>query len=98
MLNTYRSTYNSTPTQKGQVTIPAPMRKKFGIKPGIKVIFEDLNGQLVIKTHDQLVNELAGSLKTNIRWDEKKAFEAVGKMLAQNYLKTLPKKYRPHIK
>lgn len=92
------NTYTSTPTQKGQVTIPAPMRKKFGIKPGRKVIFDDINGQLVIKTHAQLVHELAGSLKTNIKWDKKKAFEAVGKMLAQNYLKTLPKKYRPPIK
>ncbi|HBQ51049.1 TPA: hypothetical protein DD690_03640 [Candidatus Daviesbacteria bacterium] len=91
------NTYSSTPTQKGQVTIPASMRKKFGIKPGKKVIFEDINGQLVIKTHSQLVNELAGSLKTNIKWDKNKAFKAVGEMLAQNYLKTLPKKLRPSI-
>ena len=91
------NTYSSTPTQKGQVTIPASMRKKFGIKPGKKVIFEDINGQLIVKTQAQIVNELAGSLKTNIKWDKKKAFEAVGKMLARNYLKTLPKKSRPNI-
>lgn len=90
--------YSSTVTQKGQATIPSQMRKKFGIKTGEKVIFEDINGQLVIKTHTQMVNELAGSLKTNIKWDKNKAFKAVGEMLAKDYLKTLPKKYWPKIK
>ncbi|TSC88243.1 MAG: hypothetical protein G01um10147_148 [Microgenomates group bacterium Gr01-1014_7] len=92
------NTYSSTVTTKGQATIPNQMREKFGIKPGDKIIFEDINGQLVIKTNSQLINELAGSLKTNIKWDRKKAFEAVGKMLADEYIKTLPKKYRPNFK
>lgn len=89
MLNAYTSSYSSTTTQKGQVTIPAPMRKKFGIKPGRKVIFEDVNGQLVIKTHEQLVNELAGSLKprVKVKYTDKKANEAIGKFLAEEYRK-----------
>lgn len=83
------NTYSSTPTQKGQVTIPAPMRKKYGIKPGRKVIFEDINGQLIIKTHDQLVNELAGSLKprVKVKYTDKKADKAIGKFLAEEYRK-----------
>ena len=27
-------------TQKGQVTIPAPIRKRLGIKPNTKIVFE----------------------------------------------------------
>lgn len=83
--------YTSTLTQKGQATIPVSIRNRLAIHPGEKVVFEEKEGEIVIKNHTQLVEELAGSLKTNIKWDKKKAFEAVGKMLAENYLKTLPK-------
>ncbi len=85
MLNSYTSTI----TSKGQATIPAPIRKKLGIKIGQKIIFEENGQEVYIKTHSQLVNELAGSLKTNIKWDKKKAYKAVGEMLAQRDLRTL---------
>ncbi len=91
------NTYSSTVTSKGQATIPNRIREKFGIKPGDRIIFKDINGQLVIKTHIELVNELAGSLKSNVKWDKKKAYDAVGKMLAQRYIKTLPKHSRPKL-
>ena len=32
--------YTTTITQKGQATIPAPIRKSLGIKPKSKIIFE----------------------------------------------------------
>lgn len=32
---------STTMTVKGQVTIPAELRRKFGLKPGQKVIIED---------------------------------------------------------
>ena len=83
--------YTSTLTQKGQATIPVSIRNRLAINPGEKVVFEEKGEEIVIKNPTQLVEELAGSLKTNIKWDKKKAFEAVGKMLAENYLKTLPK-------
>lgn len=90
--------YHSALTEKGQTTIPAPIRQFLGLKPGQIVTFEKQGKDVLVKNQAQLVNELYGSIKTNIKWDEKKAFEAVGKMLAENYLKTLPKKYRPRIK
>ena len=34
----------TTMTVKGQITIPANLRKKFGLKPGNKVIVEERNG------------------------------------------------------
>lgn len=93
------NTYSSTLTSKGQATIPAPIRKELGLNPGERLLFEQ-NGQgVTLKTHSQLVNELYGSLKpkTNIKWNKEKAYEAVGRMLAKRYIKTLPKEFRPKV-
>lgn len=84
--------YISTVTQKGQTTIPAFIRHKLGIKPKGKVIFEQKGEEFIIKPLadlDSLVDSLYGSLKTNIKWNKKKAYQAVGKMLAERHLKTL---------
>lgn len=83
------NTYSSTITSKGQATIPAPIRKKLNIEPGEKLIFES-NGQMIyIKTHTQLVNELAGSLKPKIKvkYTDRKANKVIGEYLAREYLK-----------
>lgn len=90
--------YTSTLTSKGQATIPAPIREKLGILSGQKVVFDVTNGEVVIKNQAKLIDELYGSLKTNIKWNKGRAYGAVGKMLAANYLKTLPKKYWPKVK
>lgn len=90
--------YTSTLTSKGQATIPAPIREKLGILSGQKVVFDTTNDEVIIKNQAKLVDELYGSLKTNIKWDKKKAYTAVGKMLGEAYLKTLPKKYWPRVK
>ena len=81
--------YTSTVTQKGQATIPAPIRIRLGIKPGQKVLFEENGKDIVIRNQANIVDELYGSIKTNIKWDKKKAYEAVGKMLAKRHLKSL---------
>jgi len=36
-------------TSKGQVLIPARLRRKHGIKSGEKVIFVEVNGQLIVQ-------------------------------------------------
>lgn len=90
--------YHSAITQKGQATIPAPIRQFLGLELGQIITFEKKGKEVILKNQDKLVNELYGSIKTNIKWNKKKAYEAVGKMLAENYLKTLPRKYRPSIK
>ncbi len=90
--------YYSTVTSKGQATIPAPLRKKLGLQTGQKVIFEEKENEIVIKTQSQIIDELYGSLKTDIKWDKRKAFGVVGQMMAKRYLKTLPKNLRPKLK
>lgn len=80
--------YITSVTSKGQATIPAPVRKKLGIKPGQKIFFKDQGNQIVIEPAVD-VDSLYGSLKTNKKWDKQKAHEAVGKMLTERYFKTL---------
>lgn len=94
------NSYSSTVTSKGQATIPAPLRKELGIKVGEKLIFETNGNSILVKTQSQLINELYGSLKPKIKvkYSDKMADEAIGKMLGQEYIKTLPKKYRPNFK
>ena len=36
-------------SSRGQITLPAELRKQFGIKSGAPVIIEDRNGELVLK-------------------------------------------------
>lgn len=42
----------TTITQKGQVTIPADIRRQLGLKPGQAVRFEFRNGEAVVKVDD----------------------------------------------
>ncbi len=35
--------------ERGQITIPQALRKKYGIKPKQPVVIEDRNGEIVIK-------------------------------------------------
>lgn len=81
--------YSSTLTSKGQATIPVSIRKKLDIKPGERLLFEENERGFILKTHSQLVNELAGSLKpkVKVRYTDKLADEAIGKFLAEEYRK-----------
>ena len=82
--------YTSTVTTKGQATIPAPIRKKLGIKPGEKLIFEEKGKEITMKKIPNFL-DLLGSIKTKKKYNEKAINKAIGKMLAQRYLKTLSK-------
>lgn len=54
----------STTTVKGQVVIPAPLRRKFGINPGTKVHFSEEEGRIVLRpvTRDY-IRSVRGMLK-----------------------------------
>jgi AbrB family looped-hinge helix DNA binding protein len=38
---------NSTVSEKGQITIPQKLRNQLGLKPGVVIDFENINGKLV---------------------------------------------------
>jgi len=56
---------NATVRSKGQVVIPAELRKKHGIRPGTKVAFmEDPFGGLMLKPiNEEYIDRIAGCLK-----------------------------------
>jgi len=56
----------SVVTVKGQIVIPAKIRRKFGIKKGTKIAFIEQNGKLIIQPLDKNYFEsLSGILGTD---------------------------------
>lgn len=53
----------ATTTTKGQIVIPAELRKKYGIKPGTRVRFIDEGERIVLQPiTDEYIHSLRGSL------------------------------------
>jgi AbrB family looped-hinge helix DNA binding protein len=51
-------------TVKGQIVIPAVLRRKYGIKNGTKIIVTDVGDAIVLKpVTEQYLKNLQGSLK-----------------------------------
>ncbi len=76
--------YATTLTQKGQVTIPAPLRRRLKLKRGSKISFVEKKAGVVIEVIPDLLS-LKGSLKTTKKYDEQKVNDAVGRYLAKRY-------------
>ncbi|MEW5965760.1 MAG: AbrB/MazE/SpoVT family DNA-binding domain-containing protein [Pseudomonadota bacterium] len=55
-------------SSRGQITLPAEVRKQFGIKSGEPVIIEERNGELVLKPATVLEVEIY-SPKQIAEWD-----------------------------
>ena len=52
-------------TAKGQIVIPARLRRKYGIKKGTPVSVSDRNGEIVLQPlTDEYIRSLAGIAKT----------------------------------
>ena len=55
----------SVVTTKGQLVVPAKIRRKFGIKKGTRIAFIEQNGKLVIQPLDRAYfDNLSGVLGT----------------------------------
>ena len=51
-------------TIKGQIVIPASLRRKYGIKNGTKIIVTDIGDAIILKpVTEQYLRTLQGSLK-----------------------------------
>ena len=51
-------------TVKGQIVIPASLRRKYGIKNGTKIIVTDIGDAILLKpVTEQYLQNLQGSLK-----------------------------------
>lgn len=76
----------ATVTQKGQVTIPAEFRRRFGIEPRTKVSFFEENGELKIKPAVNFF-DLRGSIKTRKPFDVKKMTKAAKTYVSERFAK-----------
>lgn len=53
-------------TSKGQLLIPKRLREKYGIEPGVKVIFEETPGGVLVKPmNEHFFKKYIGVLKGN---------------------------------
>jgi AbrB family looped-hinge helix DNA binding protein len=68
-------------TRKGQITIPVELRRKYGIKKGTKMIFEDSGSGIALKVVPRL-EDLAGIDAGKMTLDQ--AFEMLDKMRAED--------------
>ncbi|MBX3070704.1 MAG: AbrB/MazE/SpoVT family DNA-binding domain-containing protein [Thermomicrobiales bacterium] len=54
---------SSVVTRKGQITIPADIRKELNIKEGDRMIFVRQNGSVQMLTPEEIVRRTSGSLR-----------------------------------
>ncbi|MCP4408783.1 MAG: AbrB/MazE/SpoVT family DNA-binding domain-containing protein [Gammaproteobacteria bacterium] len=62
-------------SSRGQITLPATLRKRLGIKPGDVIIMEDRNGEIILKPAAVLEIELYTDVQIE-RWDEEDRLES----------------------
>lgn len=79
--------FTTSVTQKGQATIPAPIRKRLGINPNTKIVFElkDNNEASIKPVIDFL--SLKGSIKTNRPFDLNAMEKAIEDEVINKYVK-----------
>ena len=76
-------------TQKGQATIPAPIRKKLGIKPNTKIVFELKNENEATLQPVADFFAMKGSVKSNKPFDINAMEKAVSEAIVNKYVKKL---------
>ena len=57
------ASYGTKISSKGQVVIPAELRKRYGLKRGTRAVWREQKGQLILTPIERLLDEIQGSLK-----------------------------------
>ncbi len=78
--------FTTSVTQKGQATIPVLIRKKLGIKPNDKIIFELKGNEASIKPMTDFFS-LKGSVKSKKPFDIVAMDKAVEQAIVNKYVK-----------
>lgn len=76
--------YTVSITSQGQISIPAPIRKKLKLDKSKKAIVIEQNGKVLIEPVSDLL-DLKGSLKTNIKASPNQIRESFGDYLAKRH-------------
>lgn len=69
----------ATVGERGQVTIPKPLRDRMGLGAGQRVDIEEQDGELVLRKvfEDDAIARVYGTLKLPDGWDTDSAIEAM---------------------
>ncbi|MFC0772039.1 AbrB/MazE/SpoVT family DNA-binding domain-containing protein [Terrimonas alba] len=71
-------------TSKGQLLIPKRLRNKYGIKSGVKVLFEETEGGVIIRPiNEQYFKSFRGMLSTGKLKEEMKAHKIEEKKMEE---------------
>jgi AbrB family looped-hinge helix DNA binding protein len=71
----YMATYHTTISSKGQVVVPAELRKQLGLKKGTRATWTEEGGRLILMPiTERILDEMQGFLKP--RPGEPSVFEA----------------------
>lgn len=81
--------FTTSVTQKGQATIPVTIRKKLGIKPNTKIVFELKNGNEATITPVKDFFTMKGSVKSRKPFNIDAMEKAVKDALINKYVKKL---------
>ena len=68
-------------TRKGQVTVPIELRRKYGIKEGMKMIVEDSDSGIVLKVVPR-IEDLVGADAGKV--DMEKSLKVLDKMRSED--------------
>jgi len=68
-------------TRKGQITVPVALRRKYGIKEGMKMSVRDSGSSIILQVVPK-IEDLVGVDAGKI--DEKKAIEMLDKMRSED--------------
>lgn len=79
--------FTTSVTQKGQATIPAPIRKSLGIKPNTKIVFELKNNNEVTLKPVVDFFSLKGSVKTDKPFNLNAMEKAIEDEIINKYVK-----------
>lgn len=76
-------------TSQGQISIPAALRRKYGLDKSKKALLSEEENKIVIEPVQDFL-ELGGSLKTNKKpLSNKKLDELIAQAVADDYVKSL---------
>lgn len=78
--------YSGKMTDKGQLTIPSDLREHWDIGKGDRLMFVlNEDGEVIVKPKKKSIVELFGILKTDIKYDEYEAKQAIAEYVTQKH-------------
>lgn len=93
-------THSGNVRNKGQITLPAEIRKRYELRSGSRVVFEEREGYIALIPAEELVDDTAGALASYAQDAPSLTKDAMAKAasvaIAEENLETLQQIERDH--